>query len=211
MKNLCEHSSDTATESEQRNLINSIPFSGPDWWAGSYWTTFHFTAATTDTIIPEERRPHLENFYKNFGRSLPCKHECADHYQKEYAKNPAPLCCRFHLFQWTVNFHNAVTERINQRIRAGGQRGPEKPTFTFEQAVALVVRSQQPGNKGGLGGADMMEAMRHQPKGTISGTSSENDGNVGLSRGVPWGWIIAVIMTLLLLSILILIIVRSKK
>lgn len=209
-----------ASEIEERAFMDAMPVSGPQWWGPPFWTVYHLVAAMAPAEFTDDDREFYANFYRTYGRAQPCRAKCKPHYERAVAENPPPVCCRYHLFKYTVEFHNDANRRINAEIDAKKRPGPKHPVLSFKEALREIIMSQQEGNSGGLGGVRMMQRFRSSMNGVAdishmsaaaSNDTMKRDGNTGLSKGTWLGAALAVILVVLLIGIAIVLIVRAQK
>ena len=93
-------------------------------WAEKLWTSYHCIAWTYPQFPSLADKCNYKIFYENAARLIPCK-QCLADYQQLISSNQLDdhLNSHAHLFQFTVNVHNAINERR------------DKPALTLEDAI----------------------------------------------------------------------------
>jgi hypothetical protein len=101
-------------------------------WPEHYWYVFHVSSLTAPRNPTQMERKHWKAFYIMFGHAIPC--QCRKDYLKLIGKDgkvPFRYRHRLDLFQWTVDVHNRVSQRL------------KKPLFTYKKALARYTRRPQ--------------------------------------------------------------------
>lgn len=83
----------------------------PDLWGPPVWQAFHYTAAGFPPHPSQSDRENYRQYFAKFPFVLPCE-ECKHHAIALLARLPPVVDSRDRMFEWTVNFHNAVNTRI---------------------------------------------------------------------------------------------------
>jgi hypothetical protein len=108
-----------------------------DVWGPYHWRMMHQTAIrvrTQDGVVPQPLRTTVKAFITCLGLLLPCP-SCKSHahqYFTTHAIDPF-LDTNFHIFQWTVDFHNEVNQRLNS------ESGTQKKIFSYEEALRIYT------------------------------------------------------------------------
>lgn len=108
-----------------------------DVWGPYHWRMMHLTlirVPVTQQGVPVELQKYAKAFITCIGLLLPCP-SCKTHAWQYFTENSIDdyLGSNFHLFQWSVQFHNAVNERINQ------EAGTQKKIYSLEEALRLYT------------------------------------------------------------------------
>eukprot|EP00873_Tetraselmis_striata_P033967 jgi/Tetstr1/454231/TSEL_041150.t1 len=87
----------------------------PDVWGGPMWRTIHVVALGYPRNAPLQVREAYKAFYDSLRAVIPCA-ECRRGYIAIADALPveAALGNREDLFNWTVNVHNKVNEKLNR-------------------------------------------------------------------------------------------------
>jgi hypothetical protein len=108
-----------------------------DVWGPYHWRMLHQTLLR----VPQENGstpPHLRRYAKAFvtclGLLLPCP-SCKTHAWEYFTTHSIDewLDTNFHMFQWSVEFHNEVNQRLNAEV------GTQKKVYNLEEAVRLYI------------------------------------------------------------------------
>lgn len=83
----------------------------PELWGPPVWRAFHYTAAGFPSQPSQSDRENYRQYFSKFPFVLPCE-ECKHHAVALLARMPPVVDSRDRMFEWTVNFHNAVNARI---------------------------------------------------------------------------------------------------
>lgn len=83
----------------------------PELWGPPVWQAFHYTAAGFPSHPSQSERENYRQYFSKFPFVLPCE-ECKHHAIALMARMPPVVDSRDRMFEWTVKFHNAVSERI---------------------------------------------------------------------------------------------------
>lgn len=172
--------SGTHLNAEESALNLKFRLSGPNWWGPIFWKALHSTAASAPEIISSEKEKEYRQYLDTFHIGLPCQSSCPKHYKAYLQSNPPQLCCKFHFFRWTVDFHNSVNERTG------------KQTITLDKAIELFVDDVDAANSKTRGRSDIAgnTALR---------VPDQPDVTIGFTQGMHWGWILATLLIILLL------------
>lgn len=108
-----------------------------DVWGPYHWRMMHQTlirVKTENGIVPKETRVYAKAFVTCLGLLLPCP-ACKTHAWEYFTTHSIDeyLTSNFHLFQWSVQFHNTVNERLN------AESGTQKKVYNLEEALALYT------------------------------------------------------------------------
>ncbi len=114
-----------------------------DVWGPCIWKLIHTTLLRLkmeDGIITERMKQAGKAFMVCTCILLPCM-KCRSHCWEYYSTHDINdyLDTNLHAFEWSVEFHNAVTERTNQ------ENGYKRRTYTPQEA--LLIYAQVPANK----------------------------------------------------------------
>jgi len=83
----------------------------PKKWGKAFWDTIHYAAAGYSTVPTEDRKTHATAFYAAIAHNLPCT-ECRTHAVEYVSAKPPVTTNRDTLFNWTVDFRNAVNAKL---------------------------------------------------------------------------------------------------
>lgn len=83
----------------------------PEIWGPPTWRTIHFIAAHFPLRPTPHDRDHFRAFIAQLPHVLPCD-ECKQHAVRLLAQLPPSVDSRDRLFDWSVEFHNRVNDRI---------------------------------------------------------------------------------------------------
>jgi len=118
----------------------------PDLWGASFWKTVHYIAAGFPSRPTPHDRDHFRAFIAQLPHVLPCD-ECKQHSVRLLAQLPPNVNSRDQLFDWSVEFHNRVNDRIGApRISANEARAAYglPPQHTAQPVVVTPVPQQAP-------------------------------------------------------------------
>lgn len=94
------------------------------------WATLHFVAMGAPATFDEKQKVLYKAFYSQLPSIIPCQ-SCGQHLVETMNNIPIEpaLTGALALFEWTVNIHNAVNERLG------------KPKLSVEEARARLLKS----------------------------------------------------------------------
>lgn len=149
------HASAPDRDSALNVCLNKMTTSGqesdglsPDLWGAPLWKTIHFIAAGFPARPTPHDRDHFRAFIAQLPHVLPCD-ECKQHSVRLLAQLPPSVDSRDRLFDWSVEFHNRVNDRIGApRIALNEARAaygmPLPPPPPSPPAVVTPVPRQAP-------------------------------------------------------------------
>lgn len=100
----------------------------PEIWGSHMWKSIHYIALDYSNTPTDEEKTDYKLFFMNLYKVLPC-YECSKHLKEIVSKHPITdniLENSNTLFNWTVDIHNIVNEKLN------------KKQISYAQAVALL-------------------------------------------------------------------------
>jgi len=120
----------------------------PDLWGAAFWKTIHYIAAGFPARPTPHDRDHFRAFIAQLPHVLPCD-ECKQHSVRLLAQLPPSVDSRDRLFDWSVEFHNRVNDRIGApRINLSEARAayglPQPAPPPAPPAVITPVPRQAP-------------------------------------------------------------------
>jgi hypothetical protein len=112
-----------------------------DVWGPSIWKMIHHTllcAKLTNGTLDSKTQDAIKAFLVCTAILIPCP-KCRSHAWEYYSSQPIDPSLQTNItaFNWSVIFHNDVTNRINT------ETGTKRPTFTPEQAIHLYEKSKR--------------------------------------------------------------------
>lgn len=108
-----------------------------DVWGPYHWRMLHQTllrVKTVQGVIPHELKKYAKAFVTCLGLLLPCP-SCKSHAWEYFTTHSIDdwMTTNFHLFQWSVMFHNEVNQRLNDGT------GTQKKVYTLDEAARLYL------------------------------------------------------------------------
>lgn len=106
------HQPQTASRQQQCTQCgpDGVP---PKQWGPPVWFVIHMTALMYPRHPTPKERLEMVDFFRGLQKVLPCSY-CAKHFAKELSTmDPRVFNGRDSLFEWTVKFHNAVSDRTH--------------------------------------------------------------------------------------------------
>jgi hypothetical protein len=108
-----------------------------DVWGPYHWRMLHLTLIRVkmeNGVVPPATRKYVKAFVTCVGLLLPCP-SCKNHAWQYFTENSIDdyLTTNFHMFQWSIKFHNSVNERLNQ------ETGSQKRIYTPDEALRLYL------------------------------------------------------------------------
>ena len=108
-----------------------------DVWGPYHWRMMHMTLIRVRTeagVVPTAHRKYAKAFITCLGLLLPCP-SCKTHAWQYFSTHSIDeyLASNFHMFQWSVMFHNEVNERLNS------ETGTQKKLYTPDEALRMYI------------------------------------------------------------------------
>lgn len=127
---------ETPSFEDVNNYFNKTTIT-KDVWGPLGWEMLHVVplrAKMTNGVLPLSKQKAIKAFFTCVALLLPCA-VCKKHAWGYFSTHSIDeyLDTNFHIFQWTVDFHNVVNKRLNQ------ENGTAKKDYSYEEALKLYV------------------------------------------------------------------------
>lgn len=113
-------------------------------WGSSYWTMIHMTALYYG-VPGVKNEKEFEKFFESLPHLLPCP-GCGVHCIEYMTLHPPPIigtCGTDALFNWTVDFHNAVTERTRKGTQITHEQAKKIYMDIFNDTTGEALKKQK--------------------------------------------------------------------